>query len=140
VTQPTGSGNGPDGEPEGELPAPDGDPLPSGVAPATALDPAGVAPGADAGRRYQLRVSYDAQRMLVQAPPAGLPSRMAWAAYRFVTGELLRDPAGAGVRLGAALAGVWSSRQPGYRVLYEVDEPHRVVTVLVIRPDDEQPG
>jgi mRNA-degrading endonuclease RelE of RelBE toxin-antitoxin system len=84
---------------------------------------------------YQLRVSYDAQRMLTQAPPAGLPSRLAWAAYRFVTGELLRDPTGVGVPLGAALAGVWSARRAGYRVLYEVDEGHRLVTVLVIRPD-----
>jgi mRNA-degrading endonuclease RelE of RelBE toxin-antitoxin system len=84
---------------------------------------------------YQLRVSYDAQRVLTQAPPVGLPSRQAWAAYRFVTGELPRDPTSAGVALGAALTGVWSARQPGYRVLYEVDEQHRVVTVLVIRPD-----
>jgi mRNA interferase RelE/StbE len=84
---------------------------------------------------YQLRVSYDAQRVLTQAPPAGLPSRQAWAAYRFVTGDLVRNPTGVGVPLGAALSGVWSARRPGYRVLYEVDEQHRLVTVLVIRPD-----
>ena len=82
---------------------------------------------------YQLRVSYDAQRAITQAPPAGLPSRLAWVVYRFVTGELVRDPLGAGVPLGAALSGVWSARRPGYRVLYEVDEQHRVVTVLVVR-------
>jgi mRNA interferase RelE/StbE len=86
-------------------------------------------------RPYRLRVSYDAQRALTQAAPSGLPSRDAWSAYRFVTDELLRDPAAAGVRLGAALTGVWSARRPGYRVLYEVDEQRRVVTVLVIRPD-----
>lgn len=86
---------------------------------------------------YRLRISYDAQRVLTQAAPSGLPSRAAWAAYGFVTGELLRDPTGAGVRLGAALVGVWSARQPGFRVLYEVDEQRRVVTVLVIRPDFE---
>jgi mRNA interferase RelE/StbE len=84
---------------------------------------------------FQLRVSYDAQRAITQAPPAGLPSRQAWVVYRFVTDELVRDPTGAGVPLGAALSGVWSARRPGYRVLYEVDEQHRVVTVLVIRPD-----
>ena len=95
---------------------------------------AGRDPAAEAGP-YLLRVSYDAQRVLTQAPPAGLPSRLAWTAYRFVTGELLADPTSAGVALGAALAGVWSARRPGYRVLYEVDEEHRVVTVLVIRPD-----
>ena len=90
---------------------------------------------ADPDPPYQLRVSYDAQRVLTQAAPSGLPSRVAWAAYQFVTDELLRDPAAAGVRLGSALAGVWSARQPGYRVLYELDEERRVVTVLVIRPD-----
>jgi mRNA interferase RelE/StbE len=90
---------------------------------------------AEPHRPYKLRVSYDAQRVLTQASPSGLPSRVAWAAYRFVTGELLRDPAGAGVRLGAALTGVWSAQQPGFRVLYEIDEERLVVTVLVIRPD-----
>jgi len=84
---------------------------------------------------YGLRISYDAQWALTQAPPAGLPSRAAWAAYGFVTGELLRNPAGAGVRLGAALTGVWSARQPGYRVLYQIDDERQVVTVLVIRPE-----
>lgn len=92
---------------------------------------------ADPGQPHRLRISYDAQRVLTQAPPAGLPSRVAWAAYEFVTGELLRDPAAAGVRLGAALAGVWSARRPGYRVLYEIDEQRAVVTVLVIRPEDD---
>jgi mRNA-degrading endonuclease RelE of RelBE toxin-antitoxin system len=84
---------------------------------------------------YGLRISFDAQRMLTHASPAGLASPVAWAAYTFITGELVRDPAGVGVPLGAALAGVHSVRQPGYRVLYEIDEEHRVVTVLVIRPE-----
>jgi mRNA-degrading endonuclease RelE of RelBE toxin-antitoxin system len=88
-------------------------------------------------RRYRLRISYDAQRVLTQAAPSGLPSRVAWSAYRFVTGELSRDPAGVGIRLGAALTGVWSARRPGFRVLYEIDEDRQVITVLVIRPDVE---
>jgi mRNA-degrading endonuclease RelE of RelBE toxin-antitoxin system len=89
---------------------------------------------------YQLRISYDAQRMLTQAPGSGLPSRVAWQAYEFVTGPLLFDPTGYGVPLGAALSGVWSARQAGYRVLYEVHVERREVTVLVIRPEPFPPG
>lgn len=83
---------------------------------------------------YQLRITYDAQRAITQAPPAGMSFPMAWSAYQFVTRELVRDPLGLGVELGAALAGVWSCRHEGYRILYEVDEPARVLTILVIRP------
>lgn len=90
---------------------------------------------ADAAAPFALRISYDAQRVLTQAPSSGMPSRVAWQAYEFVTGPLLFDPTGVGVPLGAALSGVWSARQAGYRVLYEVDVDRREVTVLVIRPE-----
>lgn len=83
---------------------------------------------------YRLRISHEAQRMLTHAPPVGLASPLAWTAYTFIMSTLLCDPIGVGVPLGAALAGVYSVRQPGYRVLYEIDDEHRVVTVLVIRP------
>ncbi|HSV64298.1 MAG TPA: type II toxin-antitoxin system RelE/ParE family toxin [Mycobacteriales bacterium] len=83
---------------------------------------------------YRVRITYDAQRGLTHAPPAGLPSALAWAAYTFVTGDLARDPTDVGVPLGAPLSGLWSARRSGYRVLYEVDEERKVVTVLVVRP------
>jgi mRNA interferase RelE/StbE len=92
-------------------------------------------PGAE--HPFKLRISYDAQRVLTQAPGSGLASRVAWQAYEFITGALLQDPTGLGVPLGAALSGVWSARQAGYRVLYEVNPEHREVTVLVIRPEPQ---
>jgi mRNA interferase RelE/StbE len=94
---------------------------------------------AGAAGPFALRISYDAQRVLTQAPASGLSSRVAWQAYEFVTGPLLFDPTGLGVPLGAALTGVWSARQAGYRVLYEVDPDRREVTVLVIRPEPATP-
>ncbi|MBI3687199.1 MAG: type II toxin-antitoxin system RelE/ParE family toxin [Actinobacteria bacterium] len=86
---------------------------------------------------YRLRITYDAQRALTQAPPVGLSSTTAWEAYTFITSDLLTDPAAAGIPLAATLTGVWSAHRDGYRVLYEMDEIERVVTVLVIR---REPG
>jgi mRNA-degrading endonuclease RelE of RelBE toxin-antitoxin system len=84
---------------------------------------------------YRLRITYDAQRVLTQAPPAGLPSATAWEAYTFISSDLLSDPIAVGIPLAATLSGVWSAHRAGYRVLYEVDEVERVVTILVVRPD-----
>ncbi len=59
-----------------------------------------------------------------------LPEAVAAAVVEFITGELLASPRRVGKQLGAPLEGIWSARRGTYRILYEVDEKARTVTVL----------
>lgn len=51
---------------------------------------------------------------------------------RQVLATLASRPAEAGQALGMGLAGVWSARGDGYRVLYAIHEAERLVTVLTV--------
>jgi len=78
---------------------------------------------------YQLRVSGPAARALAR----GLPEKIAAAVYEFITTTLLENPK----RLGEPLMlppyeGTWSARRGTYRVLYEIDDEARTVTVTAI--------
>jgi mRNA interferase RelE/StbE len=78
---------------------------------------------------YQLRITGPAARALA----GRLPEKVATAVYEFITTTLLKNPH----RLGKQLllppyAGTWSARRGAYRVLYEIDEDGRVVTVTAV--------
>jgi mRNA-degrading endonuclease RelE of RelBE toxin-antitoxin system len=74
---------------------------------------------------YALVVAPTAARGLA----ARLPEAVAPAVLEFITADLLREPRRAGKPLHRELAGNWSGRRGTYRVLYEVDDPARVVRV-----------
>lgn len=79
---------------------------------------------------YELGTAPPARRALAER----LPPDIAAAAVEFLTGPLLRNPRQVGKALSEELAGVYSARLGrDRRVLYEIDEPKRVVVVLDIR-------
>ncbi len=79
--------------------------------------------------RYRLQVTGPAARALA----GRLPEKIAAAAYEFITTTLLDNPQRVGKRLLLPpFEGSWSARRGTYRVLYEIDEDDRVVTVTAI--------
>jgi mRNA-degrading endonuclease RelE of RelBE toxin-antitoxin system len=83
----------------------------------------------DGGERYQLRITGPAARALA----GRLPEKIAAAVYEFVTTTLLENPHRLGKRLLLPpYEGTWSARRGGYRVLYEIDEERRTVTVTAV--------
>jgi mRNA interferase RelE/StbE len=79
--------------------------------------------------RYRLRIAGPAARALADQ----LPEKVAAAAYEFTCGPLLDDPHRVGKPLGPPLAPAWTARRGTYRVLYLVDDVHRVVDVTAVR-------
>ncbi|HMA48020.1 MAG TPA: type II toxin-antitoxin system RelE/ParE family toxin [Frankiaceae bacterium] len=82
--------------------------------------------------RYQLAVKRSASRRLTEPYPVGLPVDVAVAVLELLGGDLLHAPRRVGKPLTDELDGVWSARRGDYRVLYEIDDDRRVVTVLDI--------
>ena len=79
---------------------------------------------------YELGTAPPARRALSER----LPFPVAEAAVEFITGRLLANPHRVGKPLGEELTGIYSARLGReWRVLYEIDESRRVVTVLDIR-------
>lgn len=79
---------------------------------------------------YELGTAPAARRALAER----LPPEIAAAAGEFITGPLLHDPQRVGKPLGEELAGIHSARLGrDWRILYEIDDTKRVVTVLDIR-------
>ncbi|TWP35345.1 type II toxin-antitoxin system RelE/ParE family toxin [Leekyejoonella antrihumi] len=62
-----------------------------------------------------------------------LPEKVATAAYEFITGPLLDNPHRVGKPLEPPLAPAWTARRGTYRILYFLDDAHRVVEVTAIR-------
>lgn len=77
---------------------------------------------------YDLRVSASAARIIQLT----LPEAVAAAVIEFITGSLLDNPHRGGKELRNELAGIRSARRGAFRVLYEIDDRHRLVTVLRI--------
>ena len=48
----------------------------------------------------------------------------------FITGDLLDEPRRVGKPLGQELAGMFAACRGGYRVVYEIDDEAKTVTVL----------
>jgi mRNA-degrading endonuclease RelE of RelBE toxin-antitoxin system len=76
-----------------------------------------------------LRVTGPAAR----TPAGRLPEKVAAAVYEFITTTLVENPQ----RIGKLLllppyAGTRSARRGAYRVLYEIDEETRTVTVTAV--------
>ena len=79
--------------------------------------------------RYRLRISRPAARALTEQ----LPEKVATAAYEFITGPLLDNPHRVGKPLGPPMAPAWTARRGTYRILYLLDDSHRVVEVTAVR-------
>lgn len=77
--------------------------------------------------RWALRVAASAERQL-----ARLPERVAAAVVEFMIGPLCDSPRRVGHPLQRELAGLWSARRGAYRVVYEINDDARIVTVLRI--------
>ncbi len=79
--------------------------------------------------RYRLRIARPAARALSEL----LPEKVAIAAYELITGPLLDDPHRVGKPLDPPMAPAWTARRGTYRILYVVDDSHRIVEVTAIR-------
>ena len=77
---------------------------------------------------YTLSVSGPARRALGEH----LPETVAAAVLEFITGDLLRTPRRVGKPLRAPFLGKWGARRGTYRVIYTIDDDHRVVTIIAV--------
>jgi mRNA-degrading endonuclease RelE of RelBE toxin-antitoxin system len=78
---------------------------------------------------YELRISGPAARALA----GKVPQKIATAVYEFITTALLENPQRVGRQLARPpLIGTWSARRGSYRVLYEIDDERRIVTVTAV--------
>jgi mRNA interferase RelE/StbE len=79
--------------------------------------------------RYEIALTPSARRALHQ-----LPARITTAVVVFLAGPLAENPHRVGKPLRVPLEGCFSARLHPYRVVYEIDEGKRTVTVLRIEP------
>lgn len=78
---------------------------------------------------YHLRIARPAAKALTEQ----LPEKVAAAAYEFITGVLLDSPRRVGKPLDPPPAPAWTARRGTYRILYTIDDTHRIVEVTAIR-------
>lgn len=78
---------------------------------------------------YRLEIAGPAVRALTES----LPSKIAAAAYAFITGALLENPKRVGKPLNAPLAPAWSARRGAYRIVYLIDDTAGIVKVTSVR-------
>lgn len=76
---------------------------------------------------YRLVVAASAERTLRR-----LPERVAAAVVEFMLGLLRSDPSRVGHLLRRELEGLHSARRGPYRIVYEIDDATRTVSVLRI--------
>lgn len=81
---------------------------------------------------YTLSLASSARRVLVEAPPRGLPLAVAAAVTEFLIGPLLDNPYRVGKPLTHELRGYHSARRGAYRVIHRIDESERTVHVVLI--------
>ncbi len=77
--------------------------------------------------RYQVRYTRTARRALSDE----LPLHVVDAVLALIDGDLSSEPGRVGKPLRPPLAGTWSARRGTYRILYELDQQARTVTVTV---------
>ncbi|MGH3873105.1 MAG: type II toxin-antitoxin system RelE family toxin [Pseudonocardiaceae bacterium] len=82
---------------------------------------------------YELVITSAALRCPSAAPPRGVGERVVWAVYEFVRGLLCREPFRVGKPLSPPLKGTHSARRGSFRVLYEINEEIRTVTVTAVQ-------
>jgi mRNA interferase RelE/StbE len=78
--------------------------------------------------RYQVRYTHTARRALSD----DLPLPVVDAVLALIDGDLTTRPARIGKPLRPPLAGTWSARRGTYRILYEIDNTKRTVTITAI--------
>lgn len=79
-----------------------------------------------ADKEYLLVIAPTARRQLTEQ----LPEAVAFAAYEFVLGALLKNPHRVGKQLRPPMSDQHSARRGTYRVLYRIDDAHGRVTVV----------
>jgi len=77
--------------------------------------------------QWHLFVASSAERSLNR-----LPAKVAAAVVEFIIGPLAEEPRRVGHPLQRELTGLWSARRGVYRIIYEIDDQARTVTVLRI--------
>jgi mRNA interferase RelE/StbE len=78
---------------------------------------------------FELRITGPAARILAGRPP----EKIATAVHELITTTLLDSPHRLGKRLLLPpYKGTWSARRGSYRVLYEIDEENRILTVTAV--------
>jgi mRNA interferase RelE/StbE len=82
--------------------------------------------GEPADDRYELRTTPTVRRALSET----LPEAVAVAAYKFITGHLLREPYRVGKRLLPPMDDRFSARRGTYRIIYRIDDKNRIVPVV----------
>lgn len=75
---------------------------------------------------YELVVARPAARAIAEH----LPEAVSAAVIDFITGPLVQNPQRVGRQLRNELAGIHSARRGTYRILYQIDETARSVTIL----------
>jgi mRNA-degrading endonuclease RelE of RelBE toxin-antitoxin system len=73
---------------------------------------------------YDIRATPEARRHLDKLPP-----KIAHAALALIHSGIAGDPHRVGKPLVGELAGLWSARRSEYRVVDEIDDAARTVTV-----------
>lgn len=76
---------------------------------------------------YRLIMAASAERGL-----ARLPEKAAAAVVEFVTGALTESPRVVGHPLRRELTGLWAARRGPYRVVYDIDDHGKTISVLRI--------
>lgn len=76
---------------------------------------------------YRLAVAASAERALGR-----LPEGVAAAVVEFMLGALVQAPRRVGHPLQRELVGLWVARRGPYRIVYEIDDETRAVSVLRI--------
>jgi mRNA interferase RelE/StbE len=74
---------------------------------------------------YRLIMAASAERGL-----ARLPQKAAAAVVEFITGALTEAPRMVGHPLRRELTGLWAARRGPYRVVYDIDDDAKVISVL----------
>lgn len=62
-----------------------------------------------------------------------LPEKVATAAVEFIYGSLAENPHRVGKPLRFELVGLHSARRGDYRVVYEIDEAEKLITIIAIQ-------
>lgn len=78
--------------------------------------------------RYRVRYTRAARRALSDE----LPAPVVDAVLALIDGDLTREPGRVGNPLRPPLDGLWSARRGTYRLLYEIDNQERVVTITAV--------
>ena len=85
------------------------------------------------GERYRIRYTRAARRALSDELPVHVVDAvLALIDGELIDGDLAGEPSRVGKPLHPPLDGTWSARRGTYRLLYEIDQQARTVTITAI--------